>query len=496
MTNRPLPKRPTATRTAALLGAALWLSACSTLDGRVTPTAVNPAAAIPVQADWAERAPDGLPRADWVESFGDARLTALVNAATTDNPSVRRALAQLDSTLAGRRITRSEIYPTLGSQLSASRSEGGVGFGAGSTTYQIGLNSNWEIDLFDRIADAVDADGEAVYASAADLAALQLSVAGRVASGWFDAVEAALLVDLSARDIATQERSLRLTERRFENGLTGSSDVRLARSAVASSQALEQLRLQNADATARAVQVLARLYPDAQVELPADLPPLPPLTGAGTPSLMLARRPDIQAAERRIREAGLDVDVARKALLPRLSFNASAGDQARSGPPFNESLDNIFDLKSLAFSLGGNLTAPIFQGGRLRAQVDAQRARLESTIESYAETVLGAYQEVENALDSEQRLAAREAALRTSLDEAVKAEERLELRYTEGLASILQLLDAQSRRLNAEGQLISARAQRLSNRVRLHVALGGAGFAPDPALAEPEPIEIFGVELP
>ncbi len=478
------------------LSASVGVGGCATLADRIEPTVVAPETRVPVEADWSESAPDGLPRADWVESFADPKLSALVNAATSDNPSVRRALANLDATLAARRITRAEFYPTLGAQFTANRSEGGVGFGAGSTTYQLGLASNWEVDLFDRIADGVEADGEAIYASAADLAALQLSVAGRVASGWFDAVEAALLVDLSARDIQTQERSLRLTERRFENGLTGSSDVRLARSALANSQALEQLRLQNADATARAVQVLARLYPDADVQLPSDLPALPVLEGAGTPSLMLARRPDIQAAERRIREAGLDVDVARKALLPSLSFNASIGDAARSGEFGGESLENIFDLKSLAIQLGTNLTAPIFQGGRLRAQVDAQRARLEAQLENYADTVLQAYLEVENALDAEQRLAAREAALRVSLDEAVKAEERLELRYTEGLVTILQLLDAQSRRLNAEGQLISARAQRLTNRVRLHVALGGAGFAADPALADAQPLEILGVELP
>ena len=489
--------RPKTTyKAAVLLGTAVWLCGCATLSDRIEPTTVAPETRVPVEADWSESAPDGLPRADWVESFADPGLTELVAAATSDNPSVRRALAQLDTTLAARRITRAGLYPTLGSQFSASRSEGGVGFAPGTTSYQLGLNSNWEADLFGRIGDSVDADGEAIYASAADLAALQLSVAGRVASGWFDAIEAALLVDLSARDIQTQERSLRLTERRFESGLTGSSDVRLARSALASSQALEQLRLQNADATARAVQVLARLYPDAEVALPADLPALPALEGAGTPSLMLARRPDIQAAERRIREAGLNVDVARKALLPSLSFNASIGDAARSGVPGSNSLTDIFDLKSLAIQLGTSLTAPIFQGGRLRAQVDVQRAQLEAQLENYADTVLQAYLEVENALDAEQRLAAREAALRVSLDEAVKAEERLELRYTEGLVTILQLLDAQSRRLNAEGQLISARAQRLTNRVRLHVALGGAGFAADPALAEPEPLEILGVELP
>ncbi len=233
-----------------------------------------------------------------------------------------------------------------------------------------------------------------------------------------------------------------------------------------------------------------RDYPDADIALPDDLPPLPEFTGAGSPADMLARRPDIIAAERRIAQAGLNVDVARKALYPRLTIDASAGDQALN------SLGDVFDLQSLAFSLSETLIAPIFEGGRLRAQIDAQRAQLAAQVETYAETVLTAYQEVENALDAEQRLEAREAALREARDEAVMAERRLELRYTEGLATILQLLDAQTRRLNAEGQLITARAERLANRVRLHVALGGSGFAVPPDRIDLEPVQILGLDLP
>jgi outer membrane protein TolC len=205
---------------------------------------------------------------------------------------------------------------------------------------------------------------------------------------------------------------------------------------------------------------------------------------------MLARRPDVIAAERRIAQAGLDVDVARKALYPSLSLDGSIGDQSLN------SLGDVLDLKSLAMEIGGTLTAPIFQGGRLKAQVESQRAQLEAQIETYAETVLAAYEEVENALDAEKRLEAREAALRISLDEAIMAEERLELRYTEGLATILQLLDAQSRRINAEGQIISARAERLSNRVRLHVALGGSGYDRPSDLQENPPLEVLGFTLP
>ena len=145
--------------------------------------------------------------------------------------------------------------------------------------------------------------------------------------------------------------------------------------------------------------------------------------------------------------------------------------------------EKLFDINSLIASIAGGLTAPIFQGGRLKGNIAQQEAILRQQLESYAGTALNAYLEVENALDAEGRLAEREVALRISLNESQEAENRLELRYTEGLATILQLLDAQSRRISAEGQLISARKERLANRVRMHVALGG-GFESDVLLPE------------
>lgn len=466
------------------------LTACASVIDPVKPTTVDLDEVIPAQESWAGNASQEAPRTDWVESFQDENLTKLVNQARSDNPSLIRAMAQLDRALAQKNISRADLYPTLGASASVRRTEGGVGFNAGATNYNIGLSSSWEVDVINRIRDQIASDGLGAEATAADLAALELSVISRLATNWFSAIEAGLLVDLSADDIATQERSLRLTQRRFESGLTGSSDVRLARSAIANAQALEQSRLQQRDATLRGIQVIVREYPDADIALPDDLPALPDFTGAGTPERMLSSRPDIIAAEKRIEQAGLDVDVARKALYPRLSIDGTAGDQAL------DSLGDVLDLKSLAFSLTESLTAPIFQGGRLKSQVEAQKAQLAAQVETYVETVFTAYQEVENALDAEERLAAREAALRISRDEAVMAEQRLEIRYTEGLATILQLLDSQSRRLSAEGQLISARSERLSNRVRLHVALGGAGYTLPPGLLETEPVEILGIDLP
>ena len=463
---------------AGLILLPLMLSACATPMIGPKPTIVEPAMAdVATPSSWVEPAADGMPSVDWVADFGSAELSQIVSEALQRNPTIGRALAQFDASAARTRISRAALYPTLGGSGNVTRSEGGTGFLAGSTNYDLGLSAQWEVDFFGRVRTQIDADKQSAMASASDLAAARLSITGQVTQTYFNLIEARLLTDLSEREVETLERALRLTQRRFEGGVTGSSDVRLARSSLANAKALQILRLQNRDALKRSLETLMRRYPGSELSVTTDLPMLPEFTGAANPQYVLSRRPDIIAAERRMAEAGFNVDLAKEALYPTISISGSASEQALS-------LGDVFDLKDLAFRLGGSLTAPIFQGGRLRANIDVQRSLLQAQLENYASTVLSAYQEVENALDAEQRLVEREAELRISLEEAEKAEERLELRYTEGLATILQLLDAQSRRLSAEGQLIGSRKERLANRVRLHVALGGGEYGSVPPLPE------------
>jgi len=443
------------------------LSGCTTLD-KIKPDATVVAAEMvtPETDSWSEAAPEDLPRTDWVSSFNDAQLLRLVDQALENNTDIRVSEARYRAALARLGISEADLQPRVSASGGLSRTERGNDAIGGNTGITAGLSASWEYDLWGRIRDGVDASELEVRASDADYAGVRLAIAARVTQNWFDLIEARLLTELSAREVETQERALRLTTRRFEGGVTGSSDVRLARSSLANAQALQATRQQILSSLSRSLEVLLREYPDESLTAAADLPTLPRLSGAGTPAYVLRHRPDLLAAEDRMRAAGLQVDVARKALLPSLTLSGSLDDNGTA-------LNNVFDVDSLVARLAANLTAPIFQGGRLKANVEQQEAILRQQLEGYTSIIMQAYLEVENALDAENRLAQREAALRVSLNEALMAEERLELRYTEGLATILQLLDSQSRRLNAESQLIGARKERLANRVRLHVALGG-----------------------
>ncbi|MEZ5947196.1 MAG: TolC family protein [Hyphomonas sp.] len=195
---------------------------------------------------------------------------------------------------------------------------------------------------------------------------------------------------------------------------------------------------------------------------------------------MLSRRPDIAAQEARVEAAGLRAEQARLAMLPSLRFTASAGNTSTD-------IGDVFDPELIAARLIGGLTLPLFHGGRLDAQRDAAVAQAESAVANYASAALSAWSEVENALAADTLLATQEDAQSRSLEEAKLAEELAERQYTSGTITIFNLIDAQTRRITAESQLISVRSSRAANRISYHLALGGglpvaaAAEAPLPA---------------
>ncbi len=472
------------------------LSGCASMNAKQLGLGVTDASAnipqVPVNMQtgdqsWAVLSQNRLPSTSWIADFNDSMLSALVQEAMNANTDVRGAAARLAAAEANAKSSRSALYPSVGLSGNATRNESISGRIPGSSSFSLGSNVSWEVDMWGRLRNQADAGDIDAQASSADYAGTRLAIAGATTQTWFNLIEARLQTDLAIRNVATQERALRLTKRRFDGGISGSSDYRLARSALANANANLAARKQIQNSTTRRLEVLLRRYPEDALVTRETLPALPPLSGAGAPADIFLRRPDLLAAERRMKAAGVRVDISKKNLLPRLTLTGNAGSNGGS-------LTRLFSLNALAASLTSGLTAPVFQGGALKADVARNEAILQQQIESYAGIALTAYSEVEDALDSEGLLAEREAALAISLDEAQKAEERLEQRFSEGLASILQLLDAQSRRINTEGQLISARKERLANRVRLHLALGGGVYGqelareklPKPALSLPK----------
>ena len=461
---------------------------------------------------------NGVPAGDWVASFDDPMLRALIAEAMVHNNNVRAAFANLAAARSNVTVARAGLYPSLNTSSSAGRiaavtnpltaaQAGGTGalgdldasdledqFGVDRdqdgrldgldldgdgfaetqlpnrriyiNNYELRANINWELDVWGRVRDEANASLDEATASLADLDGARLSIAAAVAQGWFSLIEARQQRELAERTLESRESNLRVTTRRYERGVATSLDVRLSRSQVASDRAALLQQRQGEQEAARRLEVLLGRYPGAELEAAAQLPSLPALSGAGAPADLLVRRPDVIAAERRMDAAGLRARAARKQLLPTLTITASVNT---SGPV----LSDVIDPERLAGNLFSGIAQPIFQGGRLRANAGRARAQAEASIFNYAQTVLSAYEEAENALSAEVILAGREDALREAFEEARAGEELTERRYNSGAANIFNLLDAQTRRIAAESLYINAKSQRVRNRVQLYLAIGG-----------------------
>lgn len=513
------PRKISVTRKARLVGAslaALMAASCASLNEELLEAKLPE---IPDQ--WAADAEAATaPTGDWIAAFNDDILRGLINEAITNNNDLLATAANLEQARAGAKIARADMFPSLNTSFNSSRNAivtdptfaaqaggGGAAIGSGlsareleemfgvdsdgdgrldglDTTgngvanvdlpnrriyinnYSLGAQIRWELDVWGRLTDETRAAYNDAAAAYADLAGAQLSIAARVTQAWFALIEARQQRELAERDTAARESNLRVTERRYERGVASSLDVRLSRSALGSSQANLALRQRLEQEASRALEVLLGRYPAAELEAAAALPSLPQLAGAGAPGDLLARRPDLIAAEARMEAAGLRSRAARKQMLPTITLSSQLNT---SGPVISD----LIDPERLAGNIASGIFTPIFQGGRLRANSKRARALAEASLYNYTQTVLTAYQEAENALAAERFLALREDALRLAYEEAAAAEELTERRYASGAATIFNLLDAQTRRISAESQYIQAQQQRVSNRVQLYLAIGG-----------------------
>jgi NodT family efflux transporter outer membrane factor (OMF) lipoprotein len=422
------------------------------------------------------------PVGDWVGAFDDPILRQLIDEALERNHSLLASAASFDQARANARASLAALLPALTADFNVGRSaivtrpgagaEVGVGPGGGGSgrtfvnNTRLGGSVRWELDVWGRLTDEKHAAYRDLGAAYADLEAAELSLAANVAQAWFGLIGARLQRELDERDLVARESDLRVTERRFERGVASSLDVRLSRSNLASARSSLAARQRTEQEASRRLEVLLGRYPAAELEAAASLPSLPLLAGAGAPGEILARRPDLVAAEARMESAGLRARVARKELLPQFALSTGANTSGTE-------LSDLIDPMRLAGNIAGSISQPLFQGGRLLANAKRQRAAAEQAIYNYAQTVLAAYEEAENALAAEAFLAEQESALLVAYEEAAAAEELTRRRYESGAATIFNLLDAQTRRISSESQYISAQQNRVSNRVQLYLAIGG-----------------------
>ena len=330
------------------------------------------------------------------------------------------------------------------------------------------MNVSWELDLWDRLGARARAGIADLQAAAADYRGAQLSVAGQTMKAWFAAAEANQQLALAEATVESFTRSTNQVRQRYESGIRSSLDLRLSLANLAGAEALLKMRRQQLDATTRQLEVLLGLYPGRELQVPKELPDTPPPIPAGLPADLIDRRPDLAAAERRLAASDERYKAARRDRYPRFSLTATGGTSTKG---LTDLVDGDFSVWSLAF----NLLQPVFQGGRLRAAVDLTEAQADESLINYAAAALRAYSEVETTLAAEEYLSEREADLAYAAEQSRAAERLSEDRYGAGIENFITVLESQRRALTADGEWITARRQRLENRVDLYLALGG-GF--------------------
>lgn len=435
---------------------------------------------MPAPKSWVAEAEaqTGEVKGDWWLRFESPDLNAVVQQTLGHNPDLLGAEARLAAAASLARIRGADLYPSLGLEFGASRQrQVFVGFpipGSGGVlsrtfnSFGVGLSTSWELDIWGRIRSGQKAALQEVEGSAESLRGLRQSLAAQAAKAWFAAVEARQQLDLSMRTVESFKRTEAQVRDRFERGVRPALDLRLARVNVAGAEANQHLWEQQLAQAVRQLEILQGRYPGGKAQVVERLPELPGPVPVGLPAGMLRRRPDLLALEHRLQATGFRVEEAQAALYPRISLTSSAGTAS-------DELSDLTDSDFFVWDVIGNLFQPLFEGGRLIAEVDLAVAEEMQAVSEYASGVLRAYSEVETVLSTEGYLAQRARSLAQAATEAKAATRLSEERYRSGLESFITVSESQRSALEAESRLLTVLRLQLDQRVDLHLALGG-GF--------------------
>lgn len=451
------PMQPTR-RSLLLLIAALFATGCAITEPIARPTLSVPNA-------WSERATESgdAVATDWWHDFGAPELDALITEAMSAAPDLRIQAERVVQAELALRQAGASLFPAL-SLSGGSGTRNVDGRESGST--DLSLGASYELDLWGRIAAGADASRASLVATRHDYDAARLSMSASVATTWFQVLTLQERIDIARRNLDIAERVLRVVQARYDNGAASALELSQQRSTVLNQRkAIEPLEVQLRQ-TRSALAILLGRSPQASVAADVRLHSLHvPHVSAGLPSDLLLRRPDIAASEARLEAAAANIAAARAALLPSISLSAGAGIGSAA-------LLSLADT-TRTLSLSASVVQKIFDGGRLRTEVELQRSRQRELLETHRRTLLVALKEVEDALADSARDANQEAVQREILAEAERSLRLAELRYREGADGLLTVLDAQRSLFSAQDQLAQLQLARLSNAVGMYRALGG-----------------------
>ena len=413
----------------------------------------------------------------WLSTFGDAQLNQLVTEALVGNRDLAAMSARLDQAASRARQAGADLKP----QVSFAAGANSAGGANAPRTDQMGagLSLSWELDVWGRMSAGQNAAEEQFASTEADFKFARESLAAQVAKGWFLAIQAVQQEAIATQAAELQKRNADLVTERQRIGRASALDVAQARAASATAEDAVQQARSGRENAARSLEVLLGRYPAAELTLAAALPELPPMPPAGLPTQLLERRPDLVAATRRVAAAFNQVESAKAARLPRLAITADSGTVSQEFRSL--SLNNAF------WNLGANLMGPIFDGGRLKEQVVIETAKQKEALALYGKAALDAFRQVEQALAESRRLVSRLELLSAAEKDQNEAERLTQARLEAGAIDQLSLILVQERALQARLARLAIQVEGLTNRVNLHLSLGGGFEAPTPSADDLSP---------
>jgi NodT family efflux transporter outer membrane factor (OMF) lipoprotein len=449
-------------RILAPLAAALLAAGCTMI-----PTLERPAAPVAGTFPYAS-ATEGTPAAQlpWESFFADARLRQLIGTALANNRDLRVALLNVRQARAQYDIRNADRLPTVGVSAGGTRAPNAAGDQATSYTASLGFSA-WEIDFFGRIASLSESALARYLATDEGRKAAQVTLVSSVANAWLNLAADEELLALTRDTLATREETLRLTRLRFENGVTSEIDFSLARSLTESSRAaLAQLQRQRAiDLNTLALLIGQPVSPEFAVGVTTQGVKLPDVP-AGLPAEVLVRRPDVRQAEQLMVAANADIGAARAAFFPRITLTAGVGTASSE-------LSGLFSGGSWGYTVAPSLLQPIFDAGRNRANLASAEVGRDIAIAQYERAIQQAFREVADALAGRATFGEQVRALGAVVDAESTRFRLARLRYDSGVASYLDLLDAQRALFTAQTSLVQSRLAALQNQVLLYRSLGG-----------------------
>lgn len=462
------PKRIALAATLAAL-----LAGCAVGPAYQVPVAVSPAGwkEQKTAEGWLPAAPaDTLERGEWWKLFGDPLLDELAGRVQVSNQNIAAAVANYAQAQALVRGERAALFPSVSLSGSGKRSGNVGGDSNASNNFSASLAADWSPDVWGRLRAAVSSAQANAQASEADLAAARLSAVGAVATNYFSLREADAEMVLLDETIEGYQRAYEITNNRYQAGIAAQTDVLQAQTQLVNARA-ERVGLQRTRATyEHAIAVLVGAAPADFSLAAAKWTPTVPGVPSGVPSTLLQRRPDIAAAERSVAAANAQIGIARAAYFPNFSLNASVSSNASK-------VKDLFNASNTLWALGLSVAQVVFDAGAIEANVDSAKASHEAAVARYRQTVLAAFQAVEDQLSAGATLAQQEGLRREASAAADKTEQQLLNRYRAAQVNYTDVVTAQVAALNARRTLVQLQVNRQTSAIALIQALGGGWHA-------------------